>query len=114
MCCKHAKTEASERRRSPHPQELRGDAEDSVNEFALADRIGLRYPANLAFADRMHRLVTLDRSPRPLRRTEAEARRNPLLDEPMILLDDVVQIRRGSAATAPSSPDRFSSAIALA
>jgi len=28
--------------------------------------------------------------------------RDPLLDEAMILLDDIVQIRRGSAATAPA------------
>src|SRR5262249_42689387 len=69
--------------------DLRSDAEDGVDELALRYSIALRDPADLIFADCMHRLVTLDRSPRSFSRTEAEARRNPLLDEAMVLLDDV-------------------------
>ena len=77
-----------------------GDTEDRVNELTLVDRITLGYPADLPFADGMHRLITFDRSARSLGRSESEARRNPLLDEPMVLLDDVVQIRGRSATTA--------------
>ncbi len=46
----------------------------------------------------LHRLVTLSRSPRSLRGPNAEARRDPLLDEAMVLLDDVLQVRCSSAA----------------
>ena len=73
-----------------------------MDELTLTDRITLRDPADLPFSDRVHRLVTLDRSTRSLRRTESEARRDPLLDESMVLLDDVIQVRRWSA-TKPSA-----------
>ena len=61
-----------------------------MDELTLTDRITLRHPADLPFSDCMHRLVTLDRSARSIRRTESEAGRDPLLDESMILRDDVV------------------------
>jgi hypothetical protein len=61
-----------------------------MNELALRDSIALGDPADLTFADCMHRLVTLDRPARTLCRSETEARRDPLLDEAMVLLDDVV------------------------
>ena len=69
---------------------LRGDAEDGVDELTLTDRIAFRHPADLAFSDCMHCLVALNRSACTLLRTESEARRNSLLDEAMILLDHVV------------------------
>jgi len=40
--------------------ELRGDAEDGVDELTLSNRIALADPADLPFAICMHRLVTLD------------------------------------------------------
>ena len=80
--------------------ELHGDAEDRVDELALCDGVAFGYPADLPFADGMHRLIARDRSVRTLDRSESEARRNALLDEAMVLLDDVVQIRRSSAPTA--------------
>ena len=49
--------------------------------------------------NRVHGLVTLDRSPRAFRRTESKARRDPLLDESMVLLDDMIQVGRCSATT---------------
>src|SRR3954451_4549813 len=48
----------------------------------------------------MHRLVAVDGSTSALDRSEPEACRDPLLNESVVLLDDVVQIRCRSAATA--------------
>ena len=48
----------------------------------------------------LHRPVVLDGSASAARRLESESRRNPLLNESMVLLDVVVQIRRRSATTA--------------
>src|SRR5262249_292746 len=70
--------------------ELNSDSEDCMDELALRDGIALWHPADLTFSDCMHRLVALDGSACTLRRSKPEARRNALLDEPMILLDDVV------------------------
>ena len=70
--------------------------------MTLTDRIGLTYPPDLSFSNCMHRLIALDRSPRPVRGSESEAGVDALLDEPMILLDDVVQIR-GSSTTATTA-----------
>ena len=61
---------------------LRNDPEDCVDELALRYRIALSDPADLTFADGVHSLIARNRSPRTFRRSEAEARRNPLLDEP--------------------------------
>ena len=95
--------------------ELRRDTKDCVDELALRYRITFCDPANLTFADGMHRLVAFDGSTCAFHRSESEARCDPLLDEPMVLLDDVVQIRRRSATTAPAEfAGCFSSAIALA
>src|SRR5215471_5006655 len=69
---------------------LRSDNEDRVNELTLGDSITLGYPADLPFADGMHRLITFDRSARSLGRSESETRCDPLLDEPVVLFDDVV------------------------
>src|SRR5262249_17311317 len=77
-----------------------GDAAHRVDELTLSDGIALRDPADLPFSDCMHRLVTIDRPGRSLRRTEAEARRDPLLDESMVLFDNIVSVRRFSATTA--------------
>jgi len=66
------------------------DAEDSVDELTLTDRIALSDPTDLPFSDCMHRLVTFDRVTCAVRRAKSEARRNPLLDETVVLLDNVV------------------------
>ncbi len=67
-------------------EELRGNAEDRVNELSLADWIAFGDPADLAFSNRVHRLIALDGSARTLCRTEAEAGCYPLFDGPMALL----------------------------
>src|SRR5262252_3778086 len=81
--------------------ELRSDAEDRVDELALRYSIALGDPADLTFVDGMHRLIAFDGSTSALDRSESEACGNPLLDEAMVLLDDIVQIwcRSASAAT---------------
>jgi hypothetical protein len=83
-------------------EKLGSDTEDRMNELALRNSIALGDPADLTFADCMHRLVALDSSARALHRSESEACANPLLDEAMVLLDDVVQIGRSSAPTTSS------------
>ena len=79
---------------------LRSDAEDCVDELALGNGIALGDPADLTFADCMHCLIPLYGSTSALDRSEPEACRNPLLDEPVVLLDDVVQVRSRAATTA--------------
>ena len=54
--------------------ELRGDAEDCVNELPLRYRIALGNPSDLTFADGMHRLVPFNRSASTLHGSESEAR----------------------------------------
>jgi hypothetical protein len=54
-----------------------------VDELALSHGIGFPDPPDLTFADGVHRLVTLNRSPCPVRRRKAEARRDSLLDKAM-------------------------------
>src|SRR5512133_842476 len=70
-----------------------------MNELTLADDIALGQPADLPLPNRVHGLVALDRSPRAFSRSESKARGNPLLDESVILLDDVVHVGRSSATT---------------
>ena len=78
-----------------------------MDELTLTDWIARRQPADLSLPDGMHRLIALYRSPRTLCRTESEVRRDPLLDKTMVLLDDVVQIGSGSAATSSAQFTRF-------
>jgi hypothetical protein len=50
----------------------------------------------------MHRLVPFDRSPSPFCRPKAQARGNPLLNKPVVLIQDVIEVRRGSTARLPA------------
>ena len=56
-------------------------------------RIAFRQPANLPFLDRMHGLIPVDCSLGRFRRSESEARRDAFLDETVVLLNDIVQVR---------------------
>jgi hypothetical protein len=69
-----------------------------VDELAGRNGIALSDAADLTFPYRMHCLVSLDGSTRAVHRSEPEACR----DQPMVLLDDVVQVGRCSATTMPS------------
>ena len=64
-----------------------------MDALALPHGVRLCQPADLPLPDHMHRSVTLDRPPSSFRRVESETRCNPLPDETMILLDDVVHIK---------------------
>lgn len=70
--------------------------------LTLADDIDFVQPADMSLPDCMHRLVTFDGSPRAFGRSESEAGGDVLLDESMILLDDIVHVRRCSTTTAPT------------
>ena len=66
--------------------------------FARRYRIALGNPADLIFADGMHRLVAFHPSACTLDRAESEPRSDPLFDESMVLLDDnKVMFGSGSA-----------------
>src|SRR5437588_10261740 len=55
----------------------------------------------------MHDLIPFNGSPGPFRRADSEARRDPLLDEAVVLLNDIVQLRKVRQRQCwPSSPDR--------
>ena len=56
----------------------------------------------------MHRLVSLDRPPRPVKRSESLAGIHPSFDRPVVLLHDMVQV--GTNTTAATTAE---SALAL-
>ena len=71
-------------------QALRSHAEKCMDESELPYYIAFGQPSDLAFSDRMHCLVTLDRPPGSLGRSKTQARCDALLDEAVVLFDDVV------------------------
>ena len=60
----------------------------------------LRQPANLSFANHVHRFGTLNRSPRAVERAEALHGSNASFDRSMALLHNIIQIANGSTAAA--------------
>ena len=78
---------------------LRGKAEGYFDELNLLDHVALRQPPYLSLPDHMNGFIALDRAPRSIKRAEAEFGVDSSLDGAMILFDDVVEIRNGTAAT---------------
>src|SRR3954452_1527102 len=70
--------------------ELRGDAEHRVDELPLRNGVAFGDPADLTLADCVHCLVTFDRSTSSIHGSESEARGDPLLYEPMVLLNGLI------------------------
>ena len=79
---------------------LCSNTEEAVDELTLAEDIALAQPANLSFPDCVHRFIALYGSGRAFGRPESETGDDALLNESMVLLDDVVQVRRSSTTTA--------------
>src|SRR6266851_1103440 len=73
-----------------------------MNETNLAGYIALLQPPHLPFSDHVHGFISGDRLYRALHRTEPQACGDALLDEPVVLLNDIVQIRNRPAATTPA------------
>ncbi len=86
-----AKIEIRHRELSPRSC-LGGYPEDACNESDLSSDVSLAYPIDLPFPDHVHRLIPRDRPPRRVEGNISEPRTNSPLDEPMVLLDDVVEI----------------------
>ena len=78
------------------------DTEQTCNECGLPKDVILRQPPDLSLANHVHRLDTLNRSLRRVKRSEALTRSHPAFDCPMILLHHIVEIANGSTAATPA------------
>jgi hypothetical protein len=66
------------------------DAEDLMNETNVAGYIALGQPSHLPFFDHVHGFISGYRIYCPLHGAEPEAGHDPLFDESVVLLNDVV------------------------
>ena len=90
--------------------ESRCNPERTLDKPDLANDIVFGYPADLTFADDVHGLVSRNRVQRAIDGSEPLASHDPLLDETMILLKDVVEV--GCPST-PAPQTKFTSAFQL-
>ena len=81
---------------------FRAESEGLIEEQDQPQYVSFGLPPHLAFSDHVHHLVSLDRPPGPMKRSESLAGVNPSVDRSMILLHDVVQVRTGTAAAPPA------------
>lgn len=73
---------------------LCNDAEDTFDEAHLTKNVGPRQPADLPLADDVHCFISCDRIQRTIYRSEPLTGDDSLLHIPVVLLEDVVHIRR--------------------
>ena len=81
-------------KRSEPDSSLCSNHEEIRHESDLPSDISFAYSFNLPFSHHMHRLITLDCSTRRLKTEEPESGIDAPFDEPMVLLDEVVEIFR--------------------
>ena len=86
------------------------DSEESGDEGNLPKDVALLQPPDLPLANHVHRLNTLNGSPRRVKCPEPLHGSDPAFDRPVILLHHIVEITNGSTTAAPaefSSPFEF-------
>ena len=79
-----------------------GQAEGLVNEQNVPGNVALGQPSYLPFPDHVNRFVTCNRPLRPAKGSKSLFVNDPSFNGAVVLLNDVVQIRTGSAAASPS------------
>jgi hypothetical protein len=84
------------------PSDSDCDSEESGNERNLSENVALLQPPDLPLANHVHRLNTLNRPPRRVKRPEALTCSYAAFDRPMILLHHIVKIANGSTMAAPA------------
>src|ERR1700704_5019063 len=75
--------------------------EQSCNEIEAALNLTEPYSSCLPLSDRLHRFVSLDRSPSSPKGPKALARPHSPLDRSMVLFQDVVQVLHRSQLASP-------------
>jgi hypothetical protein len=71
---------------------LRGHSKQAGDERDLSSAVTLFHSFHLAFPNHVHHLVSLEGSPRGLKGEKAQSWHDQSLDEPVILLHQVVEI----------------------
>jgi len=78
--------------------ELRCESKQLVHESDLPEGVSFGEPSDLSFADHVHRFVALNIVQCTIHGSEPETGSDSLFNKAVVLLDDVVQVRRRSAA----------------
>jgi hypothetical protein len=82
-----------------------GQFEELVDELNLTPNIRSAHPPNLPLPQHVHRLITVNRSPRRLEFSEPLLGVHPAFDRSVVLFENVVQVLYGPVpATAAKSP----------
>jgi hypothetical protein len=73
-----------------------------MDELHQSNHIPFGQPPQLAFADHVHHFVALNRPPGSVEGPKPLAGVNPPFERPVVLFQDVVQVRTGATATSPA------------